>query len=49
MFVLAQQLDGTRSLREIFNLQTPLVNIGQGKAQLIAINKINQDGMFVLK
>jgi len=46
MFVLAQQLDGTRSLREIFNFQTPSVNIGKGKAQLIAIDKINQDGTF---
>jgi hypothetical protein len=44
MFVLAQQLDGTRSLREIFNFQTPSVNIGKGKAQLIAIDEINQDG-----
>ena len=46
MFVLAQQLDGTKSLREIFNFQTSSVNIGKGKAQLIAIDKINQDGTF---
>ena len=46
MFVLAQQFDGTRSLREIFNFQTPSVDIGKGKAQLIAIDKINQDGTF---
>jgi len=43
MFELAQQLDGTRSLREIFNFQTPSVNIGKGKAQLIAVDKINHD------
>jgi len=46
MFVLAQQFDGTRSLREIFNFQTPSVDIGKGKAQLIAIDKNNQDGTF---
>ena len=46
MFVLAQQFDGTRGLREIFNFQTPSVDIGKGKAQLIAIDKINQDGTF---
>jgi len=46
MFVLAQQLDGTRSLREIFNFHTPSVNIGKGKAQLIAVDKINQDYTF---
>jgi len=44
MFVLAQQLDGTRNLREIFDFQTPSVNIGNGKAQLIAIDKLDQDG-----
>ena len=44
MFVLAQQLDGTRSLRDIFDFQTPSVNIGNGKAQLIAIDEIDQDG-----
>jgi hypothetical protein len=46
MYVLAQQLDGSRSLREIFNFQTPSVDIGKGKAQLIAIDKINEDGTF---
>jgi hypothetical protein len=44
MYVLAQQLDGTKSLREIFNFQTDSIDIGKGKAHLIAIDEINQDG-----
>jgi len=46
MFVLAQQFDGTRSLREIFNFHALSIKIGKGKAQLIAIDKINQNGTF---
>lgn len=44
MFMLAQQLDGTKSLRDIFSFQTESVSIGKGKAQLIAIDEIDHDG-----
>jgi hypothetical protein len=46
MFVLALQLDGSRSLRQIFDFRTPSADIGQGNAHLIAIDKINEDGTF---
>ncbi|KAF8163846.1 hypothetical protein B0H34DRAFT_697262, partial [Crassisporium funariophilum] len=44
MYVLAHQLDGTKSLSEIFHFRTTSSNIRNGKAQLIAINGINQNG-----
>ena len=44
MFVLAQQLDGKRRLCDIFHFKTSSYTIKYGKAQLIAIDGINQDG-----
>lgn len=46
MYMLAELLDGTKSLDEIFTFTTNSINIKKGKAQLIAIDGIDDNGSF---
>jgi hypothetical protein len=46
MFLLAQELNGQKHLREILDFMTPSPDIGHGQVQLIAIEGINGDSSF---
>jgi len=46
MYLLAQELNGQKHLREILDFMTPSPDIGHGQVRLIAIEGINGDGSF---